>query len=380
MSTLHSQFATHEEQNSYWRMLAKILAPLVPSHKPGRILVTDGDGAVGFRVAKLLLAAGYDHTKIRIGTSELHAIPDLAAAAEVVMFDWSGDSFHFDDVLKDINTVLCVPPDTVAERKHMTGKFAAFLKSAKKAGVKHFVKLSSYHALTKPEDPEVDFEHTDRHGDPYQRVQLVKDMGTMDEMLLHCPTMDYTILFASHLASDPLRFQGELLKKEHKFLGASDGKGVNYGKTYVSKWYPLLTKWHVHLQFSQFLLPLFEPKVSPNDVAEMAVRIMLEPKDHYRTGYTVTGPATITDNEVAELLTKKYAVPIAYEEAPLNKFSKDHADLELIKSTGWEERTSFLSQDFEDVVGHEGQTYEQFLAATEMFSPKERLVMSQTAQ
>jgi len=112
----------------------------------------------------------------------------------------------------------------------------------------------------------------------------------------------------------------------------------------------------------------------------MAVRIMLAPKDHYRTGYTVTGPATITDNEVAELLSKKYATPIAYEEAPLNKFSKDHADLELIKSTGWEERTSFLSQDFEDVVGHEGQTYEQFLDATEMFSPKERLVMSQTAQ
>ena len=329
-------------------MLGKLLAPLVPSHEPGRILVTDGDGAVGFRVAKLLLAAGYDHTKIRIGTSELHAIPDLAAAAEVVLFDWNGDGFHFDEVVKDVNTVFCVPPDTVAERQHMTGKFAVFLKSAKKAGVKHFVKLSSYHALTKPEDPEVDFEHTDRHGDPYQRLQLVKDMGTMDEMLLHCPTLDYTILFASHLASDPLRFQGKLLSEEHKFLGASDGKGVNY--------------------------------VSPNDVAEMAVRIMLKPKEHYRTGYTITGPTAITDNEVAELLTKKYGMPIAYENAPINKFSKDHADLELIKSTGWEERTSFLSKDFEKVVGHPGQGVKEYLEASDMFSPKERLVMARTAQ
>jgi len=233
MSTLQSQFATNEEQTSYWSILGKLLAPLVSSNKTGRILVTDGDGAVGFRVAKLLLAAGYDHDQIRIGTSELHAVPDLAAAAEVVLFDWNGDSFHFAEVLKDVNTVFCVPPDTVAERDHMTGKFGAFLKAAKKAGVKHFVKLSSYHALTRPDDPTVDFEHTERHGDPYQKVELVKQHTVMDEMLLHCPFMDYTILFASHLASDPLRFQGERLKKEHKFLGASEGKGVNYGECYV---------------------------------------------------------------------------------------------------------------------------------------------------
>ena len=148
----------------------------------------------------------------------------------------------------------------------MTGKFAKFLSKARAAGVKHFVKLSSYHALAKPEDPTVDFEHTDRHDDPYQKIQLVKDHGVCDEMLLHCPTLDYTILFCSHLASDPLRFQKASLEKEHKFCGASGGdKGVNY--------------------------------ISPNDVAEFAVRVMLNPKDHIRTGYTLTAPQATTDTE-----------------------------------------------------------------------------------
>ena len=58
----------------------------------------------------------------------------------------------------------------------------------------------------------------------------------------------------------------------------------------------------------------------------------------------------------------------------------DHADLELIKSTGWEERTSFLSKDFEKVVGHPGQGVKEYLDASDMFSPKERLHMAQTAQ
>ena len=103
---------------------------------------------------------------------------------------------------------------------------------------------------------------------------------------------------------------------------------------------------------------------------------MLNPKDHIRTGYTLTGPAAVTDNDVANLLSQHYGTAVTYEEAPLNKFSKDHADLELIKSTGWEERTAFLSKDFAKVVGHDGQTYDEYLKASEMFSPKERLILS----
>lgn len=232
MATLGAQFATNEEETSYWKALGKLLAPLAQAFdkKAGKIFVMDGNGAVGYRTAKLLLAAGYDHNKIRIGTDELKAIPDLAAAAEVVLFDWDGDEYHYEEALKGVHTVFCIPPDTVASRQHMTGKFAVFLRKARAAGVKHFVKLSSYHALVKPTDPDVDFEHTDRHDDPYQKVQLVKDYGLCDEMLLHSPTLDYTIIFASHLASDPLRFQGEALQKDHKFCGASGGKGVNYGE------------------------------------------------------------------------------------------------------------------------------------------------------
>jgi len=127
--------------------------------------------------------------------------------------------------------------------------------------------------------------------------------------------------------------------------------------------------------------PFNSSAVSPNDIAEFACRVMLNPKDHIRTGYTLTGPTAISDNDVADLLGKHYGTTVVYEEAPLNKFSKDHADLELIKSTGWEERTGFLSKDFAKLIGRDGQTYEEYLKASEMFSPKERLVLtSQQAQ
>ena len=99
MNTLGAQFQSDkdEETASYWKALGKILEPLARpfSKEPGKILVMDGNGAVGYRVAKLLLAAGYDHNKLIIATDELHAIPDLAAAAEVVMFDWDGDEYHY---------------------------------------------------------------------------------------------------------------------------------------------------------------------------------------------------------------------------------------------------------------------------------------------
>ena len=39
---------------------------------------------------------------------------------------------------------------------------------------------------------------------------------------------DCTVLFASHLMSNVLVYQGATVKEEQKFYGASGGKGVNY--------------------------------------------------------------------------------------------------------------------------------------------------------
>lgn len=68
--------------------------------------------------------------------------------------------------------------------------------------------------------------------------------------------VDCTILFASHLMSSVLEYQGKTLKEEGVFYGASGGKGVNY--------------------------------VSPNDVADVAVRAILDPKTHKRQGYVLS--------------------------------------------------------------------------------------------
>jgi len=43
--------------------------------------------------------------------------------------------------------------------------------------------------------------------------------------------------------------------------------------------------------------------VSPNDVAEVAVRVLMAPREHYNKEYTLTGE-TIKDQQVADLLSK----------------------------------------------------------------------------
>jgi hypothetical protein len=52
--------------------------------------------------------------------------------------------------------------------------------------------------------------------------------------------------------SNVLEYQGKSLKEDQQFYGASAGRGVNY--------------------------------VSPNDVADIAVRAILDPKTHRREG------------------------------------------------------------------------------------------------
>jgi uncharacterized protein YbjT (DUF2867 family) len=157
--------------------------------------------------------------------------------------------------------------------------------------------------------------------------------------------MSYTILAASHFMSNIFTFQNKELRESgtlSTFYGASGNKGVNY--------------------------------VSPNDIAEVAVRVLLEPRAHYNKEYTLTGPASITDQEVASLLSKHIKKPVMYVDQPLHEFTteimlggdpnwvvQDLAALEKIKATGEEENKAFVSTDFKKLCGHEAQTFEDYL-------------------
>ena len=124
-----------------------------------------------------------------------------------------------------------------------------------KTHVHRIIKLSWYHSIRpKAEDP------TKYFGDPeyllsqdnFHDIPLVHQHALCDGDLI-VGGVDCTILFASHLMSSVLEYQGKTLKEDGVFYGASGGKGVN--------------------------------SISPNDVADVAVRAILDPTTHKRKGY-----------------------------------------------------------------------------------------------
>jgi uncharacterized protein YbjT (DUF2867 family) len=322
----------------------------------GRIFVTGGTGVIGHRVALRLLRAGYP--EVRLGSHNPEILEDMnKLGAEIADFSWDKEE-TYEKALAGVKSVLC----TAAYVKDWQTHFPAFLEACKKAGVRHFVKLSFYHARLP--------------GDPFHEVPLVKAHGDCDEMLVETitpsmenvhmgdidvgldmarPHMSYTILYATHFMSNPFTFQGRELRDSQTlstFYGASGNKGVNY--------------------------------VSPNDIAEVMVRVLLEPCSHYNKEYTITGPEAITDQQVADLLGKHLKKSVMYVDQPLHEFESelklsgdpewmvnDLVTLEKMKATGQEENLNFLSDDFEKICGHPAETFESYLQMTEYMTKVE---------
>lgn len=218
--------------------------------------------------------------------------------------------------------------------------FPLFLEECKKAGVKHIVKLSFYHAR--------------KSGDAFQSVSLVRAHGDLDELVVQSG-ISYTILSASHFMSNPFYFQNGELRRDQVpavLYGASGGKAVNY--------------------------------VSPNDVADVATQVLLHPGPHRNKEYTLTGPKPIKEEEVAKFLSEYLKKPIVFADQPLHTFEErekkcedkvwmtfDLVALESIKASGQEESASFATADIERVSGHKAQSFEEYLKATEFMTPME---------
>ena len=124
---------------------------------------------------------------------------------------------------------------------------------------------------------------------------------------------------------------------------------------------------------------------SPNDVAEVAVRVLLDPRDHYNKAYSLTGPGPVKDQEVAGILSKRLGKPIMYVDQPFHVLRdelkhhqgdpewmvEDLVALEKVKASGDEERLSFVSGDVANICGHQPQTFEEYLEGTEMMTDVE---------
>ena len=156
--------------------------------------------------------------------------------------------------------------------------FPVFLEECKKAGVRHLIKLSFYHAqkaddfdhvplvkahgecdkmlmdMIQPSvepsmegDTDVSIDYAKPHSKcsilcfPSPRIFVLRT-SINDENLINFhhslfffvtfpPSVSYTILYASHLMSNPFTFQGKELYNDTKpcsYYGASGNHGVNY--------------------------------------------------------------------------------------------------------------------------------------------------------
>ena len=309
----------------------------------GKIFVTGGTGVIGHRVAVRLLNAGYPH--VRLGVSKIDSLEDVnKMGAEIADFSWDHEE-TYEKALHGVKSVLV----TLPYEHHWYKHFAAFLDACKKAHVKHLVKLSFYHARV-PRDV-------------FHQVPFVKHNADCDQRLISMvkpgedafPNMSYTILYASHFMSHPFTSQGKELRDSETastLYGASMNCGVNY--------------------------------VSPNDVAEAIVRVLLGPRGHYDKEYTLTGPGPITDLEIADLLSKYLKKPVMYVDQPIEEFAGDMkrggcphwmvvdlVEMEKIKATGTEEDHAFESKDFEEICGHPPESFEDYLRMTDTMTPVE---------
>lgn len=321
----------------------------------GLIFVTGGTGVMGHRVAQRLLNAGFP--SVRLGTHHTGALTEMEKlGAEVVDFAWDREETYA-NALKGVKSVLCTVPYIQGWDKH----FPKFLEACKEAGVKHFVKISYYHA--RDDD------------DKTQEIPLAQAHQRCDDLLIKTltpavsnimtgdvdvgvdfsvPNMSYTILYASHFMSNPLVLQGKELRNGNPgtFFGSSGNHGVNY--------------------------------VSPNDVAEAATHCLLEPRTHYNKEYTLTGPEAIIDQQVADLLGKHLERPVMYVDQPLRIFKQemkqagdaawmvnDLAAMEKVKASGAEESQNFVSDDFEKICGHKAETFKEYLERYDTMTPME---------
>lgn len=294
----------------------------------GTIFLTGAKGVIEYRVAKRLLDAGYP--QVRIGCKNTDDVEDLKKqGAEIVEFQWDRED-TYEKALDGVTSVLCTTPYI----KGWLTQFPEFLEVCDRQGIKNFIKVSFFHT---------------RHRDDFQEPLL--RLHKMCDTLLTDSGISYTILAATHFMSNPLKFQGKEIRraKAAMYYGACTEHGVNY--------------------------------VSPNDVADVAVRVSLDPKPHHGKIYDLTGPETIKDKDVAELLGKYLNKPVMYFEKPLDFFEttdklpvwvvQDLVALERLKASGKEDLMQFISKDIEKICGRPAETFEEYLTAADRMTPQE---------
>lgn len=308
---------------------------------------------MGYRVAVSLLEAGHKDVRVGIWKGDRddgnpqsfgQQCADVleAKGAEVVEFDWANPD-QYGAVLKDVKTVFCNLPHI----KGWSDFFPKFLSECKQRKVEHFVKISFLR-------PTHAFKGVAEIARQYRdNVPFVSFHGTCDDLLELAKAdsrISYTILCTSHLVSTPMIFQADSLRKDFKYVSASYGMGVNY--------------------------------VSPNDVADAAVVVLLNQKPYRNKIYNLTGPGPTKDSEVVAALSKRYGREIEHVQLGYHEYkasveqrglphfmARDAAAFERMKAMGVDENENSYTNDLEKIIGKKPETVEDYLTHTSAMRP-----------
>ena len=311
----------------------------------GKVFITNATGEIGHRIVTQLLNT--EHVQVRIGTSIAKRSMEhmLQKGAEIVDFAWDRNE-TFANALCGIETVIInIPFD-----RHWDKHFYSFLQACKSANVKHYVKISFYLS----------------HVPGIRQMSFVKFHANCDEILIDTIAKDkqlsiqssYTIIAASHFMSNPTKYYGLKLRNDNNcstvVYSTSKNRAINF--------------------------------ISPNDVAEATVRVVLSPQDHCNRIYTFLGPTSMTSRDIALLMSKfldrttqcvdthlTVLRSILISKGTPSWLVNDRIAMQQVVASGIEENvTSALQNDFEQICGHAPESFIEYWSNTATMNPMEK--------
>ncbi|MFO0555042.1 MAG: NmrA family NAD(P)-binding protein [Polyangiaceae bacterium] len=280
-----------------------------------RIFVTGATGTIGSELVRALgKHAGLDVT---VGMRDPGRAPKGTTG---VRFDWA-DPKTFGPALEGVERVFLLTPFMADFEAPSRG----LIEAARGAGARFIVKLS---ARGLSED--VPFDAGRQH-------------ARLEKALAAGPT-PWALVKPTFFMDNVLKFQRGPVLEQGAFYGASGGQPVTY--------------------------------VSSRDVGEVAAAILASPEKYKNRGYELTGPAGVTDAQVAELLSRKIGRAVRFVDLELDAYKgalesqgtpawqvEALVALEGVKRNGWaSDTTSTISE----VLGRPAESYASFLERAEL--------------
>ena len=339
-----------------WRNALQCIGEALDIHnldrESGKIFITEVSSEVGQKIASQLINTGYAQVRIGCTTSSNnkpnqfsipppthHRKKGKTTNIEMVEFAWDREETYA-NALNGVKSVII----TIPYIRHWYKHFSAFIKACKKANVKHYVKLSFYLSQVPGT----------------RQIPFVKHHTNCDEMLMnmvipdeeHVSQMSYTIIAASHFMSNQIQFYSTKLSQSSEVTSST-------------------TIWNASMDRTTNY-------ISPNDVADAVIHVVLSPHDHYNRIYTILGPELISHVDLSTLMTLYFGKQIKcvdcinltdfrikfmeqYAKTP-TWYMKDCVAMEQIRRSGLEENIiDVIPNDFERICGRAPESFYDYL-------------------